>query len=107
MKTTHEVRIDKTLAIALVAMTAMLGACASSGSRPTPSLAAAPAANQQITELTSRIEELTSQLEAARAEAESAKNLAENAQATADAAQIMAASTDDRIEQLFEKSVFK
>ena len=95
MKTTHEVRIDKTLVVALVAMTALLGACSSSAPRPTPSFGAAPAATQQIAELNSRIEELTSQLETARAEAESAKNLAENAQATADAAQIMAASTDD------------
>ena len=63
--------------------------------------------NKNVEENRSDIKKLTSQLETARAEAESARNLAENAQATADAAQIMAASTDDRIEQLFEKAVFK
>ncbi len=96
-----------TLAIAIVAATTVISACGSS-SKPRPtSQGFSSGSPNQIADLTRRIEELTSQLEAARAEAAAAKNIAENAQATADAAQIMAASTDDRIETMFQKSVFK
>ena len=95
------------IAVTLIAASVIIGACSSSGPRTTSPSFSSGSSSQQIAELTNRINELTSQLEAARAEAESARNLAENAQATADAAQIMAASTDDRIEAMFEKSVFK
>ncbi len=108
MKTRHEFYLQKSLTIALIAVVSTtLAACSSPAPRATASGFTTAPANQQIAELNQRIEELTNQLDEARAEAKAARNLAENAQATADAAQIMAASTDDRIEQMFQKSVFK
>jgi len=92
--------------LSVVVVTTIIGACSSTPATRLPRTVSS-SAGQDIVALSQRIDELTRQLEAARAEASSARNLAENAQATADAAQIMAASTDDRIQEMFDKSIFK
>lgn len=108
MKNLQKMPGKLSLAIAIVAATTFISACGSSSTpRPTNQGLSNGSSSQQIADLNRRIQELTSELEAARTEAAAAKNLAVNAQATADAAQIMAASTDDRIEAMFNKSVFK
>ena len=86
--------------ILLPAMT-MLSACGNSGGiLPTSSLS-------EIAQLNRRLDDLTRQLEAARAEAAEANSLAEGALATAEVAQSMAAASDDKVERMFERAVFK
>jgi len=79
----------------------MQSACSSGGGvLPTSTLS-------EISQLNRRLDDLTRQLEAARAEAAEASSLAEGALATAEVAQSMAAASDDKVERMFQRAVFK
>lgn len=79
----------------------MQSACSNGGGvLPTSSLS-------EIAQLNQRLDDLTRQLEAARAEAAEANSLAEGALATAEVAQSMAAASDDKVERMFQRAVFK
>ncbi len=93
------------IALGFCAAVMTITACSSTGERQDDVLSGSTAS--QMRAMNQRITELTELLKATQADAAAARQAAEQAQITAEAAQDMSASTDDKIESMFQRSVFK
>ncbi len=85
----------------------LIASCGSTGSsRPAVIPQSQPSASS-VASMQSEIDDLKRQLEDVRQEILEVRAMSEEARAAADIAQTQAAATDDRIDQMFKRAVFK